>query len=52
MKKSARQVAIHDIQEELLSESKSFICFRTSLNPIISRITNDYIKEQQSKTTK
>lgn len=49
MTQSARKAAIQDIQNELKSESKSFIAFRTKLNPVINRIVNDYIEKQKKQ---
>lgn len=49
MSQSAREIAISDIRDALKQESRSFIAFRTKLNPTINRIVNNYIKEQQKQ---
>lgn len=44
---TARSKAIEDIKEELKKESKSFLAFRTELNPVIKKITSEYIELQK-----
>lgn len=44
---TAREIALRDIKEELKQESRSFISFRTELNPAISQIVKDYSKIQE-----
>lgn len=39
---SARQQAIQDIKECLKQESKSFIAFRSELNPIMRKLVREY----------
>lgn len=46
---NARQQAEKDIRKELRSHSKSFIAFRTELNPVMRELVKNYIKEQKQK---
>lgn len=45
---SAKQQAIADIRQELHHTSRSFIAFRTELNPKMASLVEGYIQKQQS----
>ena len=44
---NARQQAEQDIRRELKSCSKSFIAFRTELNPVMRKIVKEYLNAQK-----
>lgn len=43
---TARQQAIKDIKDDLKKEGKSFIAYRTELNPVMNELVNNQIKKQ------
>jgi hypothetical protein len=47
MEKTAKQQAIEDLSKELKKQGKSFISFRTDLNPIMDKLVSDYEREQR-----
>ena len=44
---TAEQQALQDIKDDLKQQSKTFIAFRKRLNPIMDRIVNHYLNEQE-----
>lgn len=44
---SAKETAIHDILEELRATHKSFIAFRSELNPVMRNLVKKQIKKQK-----
>lgn len=45
---TAKQQALMDIKKELKENHKSFLAFRTNLNPVMDKLVNDYIHLQNS----
>ena len=43
---TAKQSAIKDIKEDLKKESKSFITYRTELNPVMEKLVKEHIRQQ------
>lgn len=43
---TARQQAILDIKEELKAQGKSFLAFRTNLNPVMKELVKDQLSKQ------
>ncbi len=43
---TAKQQAIHDIQQELKSCGKCFLAFREELNPIMDSLVANQLKQQ------
>lgn len=46
---TAKETAIQDIMDDLKQESKCFLSFRKTLNPIMDRIVKSYCKKQEKK---
>lgn len=48
---TAKQQALKDIKESLKKEERTFIAFRSELNPTMRRIVSEYLKEQKKTKT-
>ena len=44
---SAKDLAIQDIQSELERQGKSFLAFRTQLDPVMDSLVNEQLKLQE-----
>lgn len=44
---SAKEQAIQDIKDDLRKQGKSFLAFHRNLNPIMNRLVNKQLKEQE-----
>lgn len=49
---TAKESAIKDIMDDLKQNSKCFVSFRKSLNPIMREMVNNYIKLQENAENK
>lgn len=48
---TVEQQATQDIKDDLWQNSKCFIAFKKKLNPIMKKIVNSYIKQQENART-
>ena len=44
---SAKESAIQDIQSELEKQGKSFLAFRTKLDPVMNSLVNEQLQMQE-----
>lgn len=44
---TAKEQAVQDIKDELKLSSKSFLAFRKKLDPIMDKLVENYIKQQE-----